>query len=119
MLSQSNQLPNLSAFRYFDYIKERYNIRDEIFDWFDFMLNASALFGIIPGLIIKYIDPKKSAILGGLLIVAGQMLTVMIVSTEHEKVKDNPAWVLGIICVLAGQGSCLVLLSCMQALMNL
>ena len=105
--------------RYFEFIKKRYNMDDEVIDKFDYLINASSLFGIIPGLIIKYLDPKKSAVLGGLLIAAGQMATVLLVTTEHEKIKENPTWVLGSICVLVGQGSCLLLLSVMQALMNL
>ena len=83
------------------------------------MLNASALFGILPGLLLKLLDPKKTAILGGLFIVFAQMMTAMMVSSEHQKIKDNPAWLLGSICVLGGQGACLVFFSCMQALMNL
>jgi hypothetical protein len=47
------------------------------------------------------------------------MATALMVSSEHEKIKDNPAWMLGGICVLGGQGACLVFFSCMQALMNL
>jgi len=105
--------------RYFDFIKEKYHIEDDIFDWFDFMLNGFSLFGIIPGLLLKWLNPKKAAILGGIMIVAGQMLTVMMISTEHEKIKNNPTWVLGTICAVAGQGSCLVLFACLQALMNM
>ena len=105
--------------RYFDFIKEKYHIEDDIFDWFDFMLNGFSLFGIIPGLLLKWLNPKKAAILGGIMIVAGQMLTVMMISTEHQKIKDNPTWVLGTICAVAGQGSCLVLFACLQALMNM
>jgi len=33
------------------------------------MLNAFSLFGILPGFLLKYLAPKKSAILGGLLVV--------------------------------------------------
>ena len=57
--------------RYFDYIKEKYNIDDEIFDWFDFLLNGCSLFGIIPGILLKCLTPKKAAILGGIFIVIG------------------------------------------------
>ena len=42
-----------------------------MFDWFDFMLNAFALFGILPGILLRYLSPKKTAILGGLLITIG------------------------------------------------
>ena len=87
---------------YFDYIQEKYKISDEIFDWFDFMMNACSLFGIIPGLLLKVLNPKKSAILGGLLVVAAQMATALMVSSEHEKIKENPAWMLGAICVTGG-----------------
>lgn len=104
---------------YFDYIQEKYKIEDEIFEWFDFVLNASALFGILPGFLLKMLDPKKTAILGGIFVVFAQVMTVMMVSTEHDKIKDNPSWVLGSICVFGGQGACLVFFSCMQALMNL
>ena len=106
-------------FSYFDYIKEKYRIADDVFEWFDFVINASSLFGILPGIIIKLLAPKKSAILGGLLIVAGQMMSAMLISSEHQHIKDNPAWVLATICILVGQGSCMVLLSSLQALMNL
>ena len=66
------------------------------------MLNACSLFGIIPGLLLKCLDPKKSAILGGLLVVASQMATAIMVSSEHDKIKENPAWMLGAICVAGG-----------------
>ena len=88
--------------RYFDYIKEKYQIDDEIFDWFDFILNGFSLFGIIPGLLLKWLKPKKAAILGGILIVCGQMMTVLMITTEHAKIKENPSWVLGTICAFAG-----------------
>ena len=57
--------------RYFDHIKEKYKIEDEIFAWFNFMLNACALFGILPGIILNWLDCKKSAIIGGFMIVVG------------------------------------------------
>jgi len=47
------------------------------------------------------------------------MMTAVMVSYDHEKIAQNPAWMLGMICVAGGQGACLVLFSCMQALMNL
>ena len=47
------------------------------------MLNAFALFGILPGILLKYLSPKKTAILGGICIVIGQMMTALMVSAEH------------------------------------
>lgn len=105
--------------RYFDYIKEKYKIHDDIFQWFDFMLSAFTLFGVLPGLLLKWLAPKKTAVLGGILIVLGLMLTAMMVSAEHEKIRENPAWVLGTICALSGQGACMILLASLQALMNM
>ena len=93
-------------------------MKDEVFAWFEFMLNGFSLFGVVPGLILKALLPKKTAILGGVLIVIGQMLTVLLISSEHDKVKDNSEWLLGSICVITGQGACMVLLACLQALMN-
>ena len=89
-----------------------------MFELFDFWLNACALVGILPGIIINKLDCKVSAIIGGLCIVASMIMVTVMVSTDHEHIKENPVWVLGIICFLAGQGSCLVLLLSMQALMN-
>ena len=106
-------LTSFFFYSYFDFIKEKYKIEDEIFDWFDFMLNAFALFGIIPGILLRYLSPKKTAILGGLLITLGQMITCLMVSSEHAKIKDNSTFVLGSICIMAGQGSCMVLFSCL------
>lgn len=83
------------------------------------MLNAFALFGLLPGLLLKWLAPKKTAVLGGIMIVLGQMGMCVMVSTEHAHIKENPAWVLTIVCFLLGQGSCLVLFSCLQALMNM
>ena len=105
--------------RYFDFIKEKYKIKDDIFQWFDFMLSACSLFGILPGLLLKWLAPKKTAIIGGILITLGQMLTAMMVSSEHEKIRDNPSWILGTICALSGQGACMILLASLQALMNM
>ena len=83
------------------------------------MLNGSALFGILPGFLLKWLDPKKTVLIGGVLIVIGQTMTALMVSSEHAALAKVPAWMLGAICVLSGQGSCLVLFSSMQALMNL
>ena len=83
------------------------------------MLNGFSLFGILPGILLKWLSPKKTAILGGIFIVFGQMMTAVMVSTEHKEIAKNPVWMLGTICAVAGQGSCLVLYSCLQALMNL
>ena len=75
------------------------------------MLSGFSLFGILPGLLLKWLSPKKTAIFGGVLIVIGQMLTVLLISSEHEKIRDNPAWLLGSICAITGQGACMVLLA--------
>ena len=104
---------------YFDFIQEKYRIKDEVFAWFEFMLNSFSLFGVLPGILLKWLKPKKTAIFGGVLIVIGQMLTVLLISSEHDKVKENPEWLLGSICVITGQGACMVLLACLQALMNM
>jgi len=66
------------------------------------MLNAFALFGILPGVLLRYLSPKKTAILGGLLITIGQMVTCLMVSSEHEKIKDNSTFVLAAICIMSG-----------------
>jgi len=66
------------------------------------MLNAFALFGVIPGILLRYLSPKKTAILGGLLITIGQMMTCLMVSSEHKDIKNNSTFVLGAICVMAG-----------------
>jgi len=34
-------------------------------------MNALSLFGIIPGLLVRLIKPKKSAVLGGIMIATG------------------------------------------------
>ena len=54
-----------------------------MFNNFDFMLNACALIGVIPGLILNKLDCKLSAILGGFMIVAGQIMTTVMVSFDH------------------------------------
>ena len=83
------------------------------------MLNAFSLFGIIPGILLKYLSPKKTAVLGGIMVVIGLVMTVLMVSTDHAEIVKNPAWMLGSICVISGQGSCLIFFSSMQALMNM
>ena len=87
---------------YFDYIKEKYRIDDDIFEWFDFILSGFSLFGVLPGLLLKCLSPKKTAVFGGILIVLGQMLTALMISSEHERVRENPAWLLGSICAMTG-----------------
>jgi len=66
------------------------------------LLNGASLFGILPGLLLKWLDPKKTAVLGGLFVVAAQMMSAVLVSSEHKEIKDNSPWVLGSICVLGG-----------------
>ena len=82
------------------------------------MLSAFTLFGIVPGLLIRYLKPNSSAVLGGVLITIAQMATALMVSSEHDKIAQNSTFLLCVITILAGQGSCLVLFSCLQALMN-
>ena len=69
---------------------------------FDFILNSFSLFGILPGIILKVLDPKKSAVLGGILIVTSQMMICGMVSFEHAHIRDNSVIVFGTICALAG-----------------
>jgi len=41
------------------------------------------------------------------------MGTALMVSSEHDKIKENPTWMLGTICAISGQGACMVLFACL------
>ena len=62
-------------FSYFEYIKVKYSMSDEIFDFVEFTQNFALLFGLIPGVILYLLKPKKSSILGLLCVAASLMLT--------------------------------------------
>lgn len=82
-------------------------------------MNALSLFAIGPGLVVQWLSPKKSAVLGGLLIMFAQLMTVFMVKSERESITKNSYALLFAIIICAGQGSCMVLLSVMQALLNM
>jgi hypothetical protein len=103
---------------FFEFIKVRHGLRDVVFDWVDFTQNASILFGIIPGLILYKFKPRRSIGLGVALITIALLLTSALVESESSKVAQNSKLLLFVVCLLSGQGACLVLLSSLQALMN-
>jgi hypothetical protein len=77
------------------------------------------LFGLIPGVILYLLKPKKSTVLGLLLVIASLMLTSQLVSGDRRHITENSKTYLFLVCVLSGQGACLVLLATLQALMNM
>jgi hypothetical protein len=103
---------------FFEFIKVRHGLRDVVFDWVDVTQNASILFGIIPGLILYKFKPRRSIGLGVALITIALLLTSALVESESSKVAQNSKLLLFVVCLLSGQGACLVLLSSLQALMN-
>ena len=92
---------------------------DEMFDFVEFTQNFALLFGLIPGVILYLLKPKKSSILGLLCVAAALMLTSQLVSGDSSHITDNNRQYLFLVCVLSGQGACLVLLATLQALMNM
>lgn len=94
-------------------------MRDEIFDTVVFTQNASILFGILPGFLLYFLKPKKSTILGLLIIVASFVMTAQLIKGEHKNIVDNSKTILFAISFASGQGACLVLLALLQALMNM
>lgn len=99
-------------------MKDNYKVKDEIVEWVLFYLNMSALLGIIPGLILRVLHPKISAILGGLFVTLSQVMTVFLVRGNRNSLNDESHFLLFTICFLAGQGSLLVLFASLQALLN-
>ena len=93
-------------------------MRDVVFDWVDFTQNASILFGILPGYILYKFKPRRSIGLGVALITVALIGTSALVESESDKVAKNSKALLFVVCLLSGQGACLVLLSSLQALMN-
>ena len=94
-------------------------MRDEIFDTVEFTQNASILFGIIPGFILLLLKPKKSTILGTLLVIGSFFLTNELIEGDRRHITENPETTLFVISFFSGQGACLVLLSVIQALLNM
>ena len=94
-------------------------MKDEIFDWVEFTQNFSILFGILPGLVLYLLKPKKSAVLGTLLVVASLIMTNLLVKGDSKHIADNSKEYLFAVSVMSGQGACLVLLAVLQALMNM
>ena len=84
----------------------------------DFTMNAMALCGIIPGLLIIWLKPRTAATLGGICIMAGQLLCAMMVEYDHKHIRENSKALLFSVCVLSGQGSIMVILACLQSLLN-
>ena len=92
---------------------------DEIFDWVEFTQNFALLFGLVPGLLLYLLKPKKSSVLGLLLVVASLMLTSQLISGDSRHITENSKQYLFLVSALSGQGACLVLLATLQALMNM
>ena len=83
-------------------MRENHNVKDDIVDWVLFYLNTSALFGILPGLVLRILHPKISAILGGLLVTLSQVMTVFLVRGNHHSLNEESHLLLFLICFLAG-----------------
>jgi hypothetical protein len=87
---------------YFMFLQEKYQISDEIFDWFDYAMNIYSLFGIIPGLVIMRLKPKKSAVIGSVMIMLGYLLFSSLVSFDKAHITKNATFLLRIVVVLCG-----------------
>ena len=104
--------------RFFEFIKVKHDLKDVIFDWVDFTQSASILFGILPGLILYHLKPRKSIGLGVVLITISLLLTSLLIEKDDKSITKNSKAILFTICLLSGQGACMVLLASLQALMN-
>ena len=81
-------------------------------------MNFFSLFGVFAGLVVMLLKPKRSAVLGGVLIMIGQLLTIALVEYDHSNIKNNSELLLLIVCISSGQGSILVILACLESLLN-
>ena len=77
-------------------------MKDPIFDYLNFALNASAFFGILPGLLLKVAGPKKTVAIGGTLVVLAQIAAINFVNSEKELIKTNSRWGVFAIAVCLG-----------------
>ena len=74
-----------------------------IFEWVDFATNASLLFGLIPGLIVRMLGPKKSIFIGGLAVAFAQINMARFVPGEVDTITHNKSPIYTIaLCGLAG-----------------
>jgi len=91
-----------------------------MYNWFSFALNVSVLVAIIPVMVLKALDVRKSIFLGGFLITAAQLLAYFMITTDmnYKSFRDNSATIVLIVSLLGGQGACLVLFALMQSLLE-
>lgn len=89
--------------------------KDNLYNWFSFALNVAIMVGIIPVMILKAIDVRKSVFLGGFLITIAQTLGYFMITTDmnYKSFRENSATIIFIVSVLGGQGACLVLFAVM------
>ena len=94
-------------------------MKDFIFSWVDFVTNASLLFGLIPGIILKLLGPKRSIFIGGVALAFAQINMARFVPGEVDTVTHNksPIYTLTL-CAVAGQGACLIFLATLQAILQ-
>jgi len=78
-------------------------MKDFIFSWVDFATNVSLLCGIIPGIFLKLLGPKKSIFIGGVALAFAQVNMARFVPGEVDNVTHNksPIYTLTL-CAVAG-----------------
>ena len=63
--------------------ESKYNFSSSVVNWFNFAVNASVLFGILPAYLYKKYGARKSMILGGLLITGAHVAAALMLTSTR------------------------------------
>jgi ABC-type iron transport system FetAB permease component len=65
--------------------ESKYNFSQTVISWFSFAVNASVLFGVLPSYLYRKYGPRKTMILGGLLLTGAHVgAALMLGSTKSD-----------------------------------
>ncbi|CDW91191.1 UNKNOWN [Stylonychia lemnae] len=97
--------------------QSKYSIDPKTMNWFYFAVTASNLFGIVPSRLYSAFGPKKTILIGGILLTIAHVTAALIIDANLSK--NAATALLFTIGILGGQGACIIFLSSLGAMHKL
>jgi hypothetical protein len=83
---------------------------------FSFAVNAAVLTGIVPSKLYSKFGPKKTILIGGLLLTAAHILAAFVLGSDLGKFLATV--LLFVLGIAGGQGACIIFLAAMGAMLK-
>jgi hypothetical protein len=70
----------LNSFLLFE---SKYNLSPAVVNWFNFAVNASVLFGVLPSKLYRKYGPRKTMLIGGILLTGAHVAAALMLNSAR------------------------------------